>query len=218
MKKILENKKIIIIIIFLIIFFGGFFVFFKEENDEFLIDNIADENILSSEENNVVNNINNEINIPTQIYIHIIGEVQNPGIVVLDEGSRIIDAIEKAGGTTPNADVSKVNLAFILSDGQKVNIPNINDKMENFVYVTDNSGNNVIIETSFSSSGGGKVNINTATQTELETLTGIGPSTAAKIIEYREENGNFKSIEDVKNVSGIGNAKYESIRESITVK
>ena len=162
------------------------------------------------------------------IYIHIIGEINNQGIIELKQGQRIIDAIEKAGGVTEQADLSKVNLAFVLSDGQKVRIPSVNDNAENVIYVTDSSGNNVIIDggigVSISNGGtstgvnGGKVNINTANQTELETLTGIGPSLAAKIIEYREKNGKFKAIDDLKNVSGIGEAKFEGIRKQIAIK
>ena len=158
------------------------------------------------------------------IYIHIIGEVKNQGIIKLQSGQRIIDAIEKAGGVTEEADISKVNLAFILSDGQKVRIPNVNDKEENVIYVTDSSGKNVILDAEMGVAignggvNGGKVNINTANQTELETLSGIGPSLAAKIIEHREKNGKFKSVEDLKNVSGIGEAKYEGIRKQVVIK
>ncbi len=162
------------------------------------------------------------------IYIHIIGEVRNQGIIELKSGQRIIDAIEKAGGVTQEADISKVNLAFILSDGQKVKIPNINDKEENIIYVTDSSGKDVIIDSQMgvaigNASGnngvnGIKVNINTANQTELETLNGVGPSLAAKIIEYREKNGKFKNVEDLKNVSGIGEAKFEGIKNQVVIK
>ncbi|MBR4260482.1 MAG: helix-hairpin-helix domain-containing protein [Clostridia bacterium] len=158
------------------------------------------------------------------IYIHIIGEVKNQGIIKLQSGQRIIDAIEKAGGVTEEADISKVNLAFILSDGQKVRIPNVNDKEENVIYVTDSSGKNVILDAEMGvaigngGANGGKVNINTANQTELETLSGIGPSLAAKIIEHREKNGKFKSVEELKNVSGIGDAKFEGIRKQVVIK
>lgn len=133
----------------------------------------------------------------------------------------MIDAIEKAGGITKKADLSKVNLAYVLSDGQKVRIPSVDDK-ENVEYVTQNSGNNTLIEggnqgASNINLGGGKVNINTATQTELETLTGIGPSLAARIIEYRGQNGKFKKVEELRNVKGIGQSKYDGIKEEVVV-
>ena len=132
-------------------------------------------------------------------------------------GDRIINAIEAAGGVTEKADLSKVNLAFVLSDGNKIRIPSVDDvNIEKENYLSVDSGKNVIIEGNGGS--GGKVNINIATQTELETLTGIGPSIAAKIIEYRNKNGKFNTKEDVKNVSGVGNEKYNGIKDEITVK
>ena len=132
-------------------------------------------------------------------------------------GDRIINAIEAAGGVTEKADLSKVNLAFILSDGNKIRIPSVDDvDIEKESYLSEDSGKNVIIEGNGGS--GGKININIATQTELETLTGIGPSIAAKIIEYRNKNGKFNNKEDVKKVSGVGNEKYNGIKDEITVK
>lgn len=122
--------------------------------------------------------------------------------------------MEAAGGLTGEADINKINLAYIVKDGQKINIPNVNS-VENESYITENIGENIIVEDVKTSSS--LVNINTATQTELESVTGIGPSTALKIIKYREENGKFKKIEDIKNVSGIGNAKYETIKNEICV-
>ena len=136
-------------------------------------------------------------------------------------GDRIINAIELAGGVTEKADLSKVNLAFVLSDGNKIKIPSIDDvDVEKENYISLDGGKNVIIEGNGGTIGGsgGKVNINVATQTELETLTGIGPSIAAKIIEYRNKNGKFKTKEDVKKVSGVGNEKYNGIKDEITVK
>ena len=153
-----------------------------------------------------------------EIYIHIVGEVKNEGIVKLNEGARIADAIEMAGGVTEFADVSKVNLAYVLADGQKVKIPSANESAEGGVYVTNDSGESVIEGSGNYENKGRKVNINTATQTELETLSGIGPSTALKIVEYRKENGKFKTVDDLKNVSGIGEGKFEQIKDSIVVK
>mgnify|MGYP003303263679 CR=1 FL=1 len=155
--------------------------------------------------------------------VHITGEVKNWGVIELPQGSRVIDAVNKAGGFTESADTAKVNLAYELTDGVKIYIPSKNEeemgKTTTQEYITSDSGNNVI-------TGGNDmkketkselVNINNATQTELETLPGIGPSTALKIISYRNENGKFSSIDDIKNVSGIGNSKFESIRELICV-
>ena len=129
---------------------------------------------------------------------------------------KISNIIEEAGGTTEEADLSNVNLAYSLSDGQKVKIPNINEKDEEIIVVEEKAGDYIIIEGNKSKEE--KININKAAQTEIETLPGIGPSTALKIINYRNEHGKFKNIEDIKNVSGIGDSKFENIKEYICVE
>ena len=195
---------------------------------------------------------NNDSNVSeltkNKIYVYITGEVNVPGVVILDEGSRIADAINAAGGTTAKANVTKVNLVYVLEDGMKVNIPN-NAELKNnpnFEYITLNSGDGGKNDYrddgssgesysdgwgsgSGSDSGSGSVsgsgsykkysvvNINTATQTELESLPGIGPSLALKIINYRKENGKFSSIEEIKSVSGIGDSKFEALKRFIVV-
>lgn len=161
---------------------------------------------------------NEEEIIDEKIIVHITGEVAKEGIVKIKKESRLADVIEKAGGTTEEADLSRVNLAYKVEDGQKIYIPNINDKeneKEVQEYITEEAGTNVIIE---GNESGNKVNINTATQAELETLPGIGPSTALKIVNHRKENGKFEQIEDIKNVPGIGEAKFESLKEEICVE
>lgn len=138
------------------------------------------------------------------IKVHIAGAVVTEGLVELEEGSRVEDAIKSAGGTTINANIKDINLAQKLQDGQKIYIPEQGEE-----YRVENTNDNI--------SKIGKININTATQTELELLTGIGPSTAGKIISHRNKNGNFEKIEEIKEVAGIGEAKYEMIKEEITV-
>lgn len=132
------------------------------------------------------------------------------------------EAVERAGGNLEDADLSCINLAYILSDGQKIYIPKkgeiIKSKSNQMEYVSSDFGDNVLIEDGKDTGyGGDKVNINTANQTELETLPGIGPSTALKIINYRKENGKYKTIEDIKKVSGIGDSKYNKIKELIKI-
>ena len=169
-----------------------------------------------------------------KIYVYITGEVNVPGVVILNKGSRIVDAINAAGGTTVKANVTKVNLVYVLEDGMKVNIPNSNDLKNNpdFEYITMNSGdgaddtgisggsdgNYSEVNSKFNSGTNNNYSIvNIATQTELESLPGIGPSLALKIINYRKENGKFSSIEEIKNVSGIGDSKFESLKRYIKV-
>jgi general secretion pathway protein K len=139
-----------------------------------------------------------------EITIHIIGEVKYPGIVILKTGQRIIDAIDAAGGETEEADLNKINLAQLLSDGDKIYVPSIND--------------NEIEEYKDTTSRSSTVNINTATLEELTSLPGIGESTAQRIIDYRKQNGKFKTIDDLKNVSGIGEGKFNNLKEKITAK
>ena len=153
-----------------------------------------------------------------KIIVHITGEVKNTGILVLKEEARIADAIESAGGATEEADLNKINLAYTLKDGQKIYIPNKEDE-ENIAYITEGSGNNVSVENGDESEMKEKIkiNINTASQAELEELPGIGEAIASRIIEHREENGRFNKIEDLLNVKGIGDAKFAEIKEYVVV-
>lgn len=207
----LNKKQKIIIIIFIIIMCTviGYYIINKVEKYDYSELELI-ENVEELANNNVEDNIESE-----KIVIHITGEVEEEGVIELEKGARIADAIEMAGGTTEEADLSKVNLAYSLSDGQKLNIPNVNEKEQEDV-VKDEPGNNIIIEGNEEKEV--KININKATQTEIETLPGIGPSTALKIINYRNEHGKFKNIEDIKNVSGIGDSKFENIKEYICVE
>lgn len=215
---IIKNKKIISIIIAIIILIviGIYFIInnFEKNKNEFEISNIEFEE-------NKIENINAEIEEKSQIIVHTAGEILNPGVISLDEGARIIDAINKAGGITNEADLSKVNLAYILEDAQKIYIPNVNEKeiIENMSSEIVKSGSTQEnSNTGEKLKNGEKININTATQKELQKLTGIGESIALRIINYRKENGKFNTIEDIKNVSGIGESKFNKIKNDIIVK
>lgn len=210
-----KNNKLIYLIICIITIIICLIIYIAKNNDNtYVIEN----NMINNNTNNFISEEEKNEKEET-VFIHIIGEVNNPGVVEVKKGSRIKDVIEQAGGLTENADIEKVNLVYEVSDGQKINIPNKNetkeDKLNENNYVSTENENNVIIGEMNKENK--KVNINTATQTELETITGIGPSTASKIIKYRSENGRFKNINDIKNVSGIGDAKFNSIKDEITV-
>ena len=163
----------------------------------------------------------------SEIMVDVSGAVKNPYVVMLQEGSRVFQAVEKAGGYTADADTRVINQAEILSDGQKLYIPTKQEveKSQNgsTAYDQDLSGSNAASSysvsgfTSGGSSGQSKININTADSAALQQLTGVGPATAEKIITYRNENGKFKSIEDIKNVSGIGDKTYEKFEDLITI-
>lgn len=180
----------------------------NEEEYELEIEN----EIVQSEERDIEENTEDEI------LIHVTGCVKKQGIVILKENSRIIDAINAAEGETENADLNKVNLAYVLQDGDKLYIPSKNED-NNEGYISSDSGNNIIVDEVSKTKPGGSdiVNINTDGKEKLQTLSGIGESTANKIIKYREENGKFKTIDDIKNVPGIGNAKFEKFKDNITV-
>lgn len=147
----------------------------------------------------------------TKIKVYITGEVKNQGVIELEEGDRIADAIEKAGGQTEQASLKNVNLAYQLEDGQKIYIPNVND---NETEIIDDGASGVVDDTTNQT----VVNINKADETELQSLNGIGESLATSIVQYRKENGKFETIEDLKNVPGIGDSKFENIKEYIKVK
>lgn len=214
MVEFLKDKKNLIcvgvVFIISVIVFAIFIIKNNLQNNYNFELNDSVENI--SEINNTIgeNNVDNR-----QMYVHIVGEVINSGVYELVDGERIIDIIKKAGGVTEQADLSKVNLAYKLLDGQKIIIPNVSESSDNdFVYVINNAGNNVISNDGVNA----KININIASQTELETINGIGASTAKKIIEYRDKNGYFKSVDDLMNISGIGKSKVDNIREYVVVK
>lgn len=242
LEEILKKKKgiILLINIIIVVMIGGIiFLNHKEDNGETINilekmeQEMGEENKHNLKEKNETNSM--EIKEDTEepeepIAIHITGEVKKVGILYLDKGARIADAIKAAGGATKNANLNQVNLAYILEDGQKIYIPNKKEKIQQGEYIVANSGQNVLIEESKSSDKktdnnknknkkgvNGKVNINSANQSELEGLKGIGPSLAERIIEYREANGKFEKIEEIQNVKGIGDSKYRNIKDSICI-
>jgi len=152
------------------------------------------------------------------IMVDISGEIITPGVVKLPEGSRIIDAITAAGGKTEEGDLSKVNLAYILDDGVQLYIPRYNEKLEKEIVQTE-PGVGIIQEgINTTSKKDSKVNINTANKEKLATLPGIGEGTAEKIIEYRSKTGKFKAIDEIKKIPGIGESKFKSLKDKITIK
>ena len=199
----------------------------KEENKTIL----NDKTIEKTEEN---------ITSTGTIYVDIKGNVLNPGVYTLDSGSRVIDVVTQAGGFTEGANTRFINLSKVLNDGDVIVIysnaeieeakkskiiyvetPCICEEVKNDACITQNveveepnvPDNAVIPE----DSNNGKININTATSEELQTLSGIGESKAQAIIDYRNTNGPFNSIEEIVNVSGISENLFAKIKEDITV-
>ena len=143
---------------------------------------------------------------PSKIIIHVAGAVQKSGVYHLCEGDRVIDAIAIAGGASEEADLDALNLAQPIIDGQRVWVPKVGEQGEGPQSTNYDQ-----------SSDSGKVNINTGDTNQLQKLNGIGPAMAQRIIDYRANNGPFKQIEDIKQVSGIGDKRFEQLKEHITV-
>ena len=141
------------------------------------------------------------------IRVYVAGLVRHPGVITLQEGDRVADAITLAGGCLPNADMNRINLARKVKDEEMYYVPAIGEELP--------------IEPATHPSGeieDGKVNINLADQSKLETLPGIGPAKALKILEYRKEHGSFQSIEEIMNISGIGEKTFANLKEAITIR
>lgn len=141
-----------------------------------------------------------------QIYVDIGGQVKNPGVYTVKEGTRVFEVIEKAGGLTEDAFIEQINQAEAVTDGQKIVIPSSEDVQQS-----------LMPQTASGKDSSGLVNINSADSQTLQEIPGVGPATAEKIIAYRTENGRFSSIEDLKNVSGIGDKTFEKMKDKITV-
>ncbi|MBA9025504.1 helix-hairpin-helix domain-containing protein [Peribacillus huizhouensis] len=142
------------------------------------------------------------------IKVDVKGAVNRPGVYIAEAGDRVIDLIADAGDFAKEADKDQVNLAQVVEDQMVILVPRVGDESVETIGSVSSSG----------SSSDGKINLNTATQAELETLTGVGPSKALSIIDYREKNGKFHSVEDLKKISGIGDKTFEKLKDSIKVK
>ncbi len=195
--------KVVIAVIVVILAMVYYFSTHKRTNDyeDILTNNIVVENKTQEKA---------QTEEKSKMKVYVTGEVNIPGVIELEEGARIEDAVKGAGGVKAQADLNNINLAYEVSDGEKIYIPNVAEAGEEVSTFTETSTSN--------SNSNGKININKANATELTSIPGIGASTAQKIITYREENGKFQAIEDIKKVSGIGDSKYESMKDFIAVK
>lgn len=151
---------------------------------------------------------------PAEISVYICGFVMNPGVVRVIEGTRLDEAIKLVGGAKEEADLDGVNLAYKLADEDMVYIPKKGEKPQETGKTI--SGVNTVKSAAVNKPG--KININTASEKELDTLEGVGPAIAKAIIQYREQKGAFITIEDIKKVSGIGEVKFNNMKDKITVE
>lgn len=143
-----------------------------------------------------------------RIFVHVAGHVQNPGVYEMEEGARVHQAIAKAGGPLEDADLDALNLARVLQDQEKVYVPGKGEHDQIGAMLPQKRGE---VEKD-------KININVAQEDQLDTLPGVGPATAKKIIAYREENGPFQRFEDLLAVPGIGKKKLEELKPYVTFR
>ncbi|NKQ34574.1 MAG: ComEA family DNA-binding protein [Chloroflexi bacterium] len=154
---------------------------------------------------------------PGLIRVFVNGQVAEPAIYELPPGSLVEAAVEAAGGFAAGANTAVVNLAQPLSDGVQVYVPAEDENAPVPLTVVSQPNTSPLAASASGNTAVGLININTATIEELDSLPGVGPSTAQKIIEYRESNGSFAAIENIMDVTGIGEAKFEKIKDQITV-
>lgn len=220
----MNKKHLIMIVVVFFIGITGVVFYMNRSNDSELVD--CDTQISYSEEadsnskeatdkdnNSKEASTSSKDNKNKKIYVHICGEVNEPGVYELKEDARVIDAIDAAKGLTKAASQQSVNQAEKLEDSQQIYIPSIKEVKEDVNQSVKSSNSN----SSINNEGNGKVNINTASQEELTTLPGIGVAKAQKIIAYRQQNGSFSKIEDIMKISGIKEGLFNKISENITV-
>ncbi len=144
-----------------------------------------------------------------EVVVDVVGAVVSPGVYRLPADARVCDAVDMAGGATSTAELAGVNMAARLTDGQQIVVPE--QGTAGAASATAGTG------TAASAASGAPVSLNTATLEQLDALSGVGPSTAQKIIDYREEHGGFKSVDELKEVPGIGDAKFASLKDQVVL-
>lgn len=189
------------LIIFIIAIITVVSYFYYNNNKKNSIDVITKESNMSEEGTENIKNKN-------EISVYICGEIIKPGVYKLSEDDRLLKLIEMAGGFTQKADPQAINLSEKLKDEDFIKIPSVIINSNGEALVTDNT---TLAQTT------GKININTATREQLETLPRIGEAIAQRIIDYRESNGKFKDINEINNVSGIGDKIFEGLKDKIAV-
>ena len=204
-EKQIRIAVIAIVVITALLLFGR-----NGENDEIIVEQVGEpETELQIGETGIAGSDSEEdVSMPStavKLVVDISGCVKTPGVYEIADGTRLHEVIELAGGLTKEADIDAINQAELVTDGQKILIP---AKAEEY-----NSGNKSQEMTTTSD----KININTADSSSLQEIPGVGPATADKIIQYRDANGRFHSIEDIRNVSGIGDKTFEKMKDKICV-
>lgn len=152
-----------------------------------------------------------------KVTVHVAGAVTKPGVYQLSTSARVIDAVEAAGGGMPGADLDRLNLAAKLADGQRVLVQKVGDSPAGAAGGSAAGGQTTAAGGIGEAAEGGQVNLNTATQGQLEALPGVGPSLARAIIAERERHGGFRSVNELRNVRGIGEKRFADLKDKVTV-
>ncbi|WP_255286628.1 MULTISPECIES: helix-hairpin-helix domain-containing protein [unclassified Bacillus (in: firmicutes)] len=216
MKNWLIQHKIHVVVV-LLLGFGGFYYFYLQvPMDSAPLNSISQVNeaLKQDVETGTEKNATPAANQPENIMVDVKGQVNRPGVYQSNTGERVIDVIGRAGGLTEQADQTQVNFAEHVEDEMVIYIPGKGEEGSSLPSSIGTSG-------TVSSADGqkqGKININKADEQELQNLPGIGPAKAAAIIEFRNTSGPFKAIEDLKNISGIGDKTFEKLKDLIAVK
>lgn len=205
-----REKTLKYLVAFLFILIALFILLGKDGEEELLIE--GRENTSTVEELAAEESLEENPE-PKEIFVHLSGAVNKPGVLKLSEGTRVYEAVEMAGGLEVDADSSGINLARTLQDEERIHIPREGEVQTSPVLYTNNPMQSMAGGTDQS----GLININSADSAALQTLTGIGPSTAEKIMDYRQSSGPFRSIEQIKEVSGIGEKTYEKFKDKICI-
>lgn len=219
----MKNKKSIIILFAVVIVCGGLYLFKMNEAEEAIVIKSEDtivtsksiENELTTEMNSNELTTNTNNNEPMEYKVYICGAVNNSKVVTIKEGGRLIDVLELAGGATEEADLNNINLSAFVEDAQKIYIPKIGEKVDKNDFTAQNSNS---IDEDNTNNENVLVNINKADKAQLQTLPNIGESIAQYIIDYRTQNGDFKSIDEIKNVNRIGEKTFDKIKNLIIIK
>lgn len=233
LKLLKKYRYLLTAIIVIVLVFGSIIIRIKLEEESLLVkdEDIIVEDVKDDYKNESEEETNEEIN---KVFVDIKGAVINPGVYEIDSDKRVIDVVNMSGGLSDDADTSLINMAKKVEDAMVIIIYTVNEvkqasthnsvsKIIDNTCICPNIKNDACLDNENNDSQNDedvavdKININTATLTELQTLPGIGESKAQNIIDYRDTNGVFSSIEEIVNVSGIGNSVYEKIKDYITV-
>ena len=217
-KTTFNKEKIIRSLIIAIIALSALFVFIMRTGDNEIK---LDKSDITSEEQ-ISDKTSNEQDTETSsdvVICDVSGAVKTPRVVELKKGSRISDAIDAAGGLSKNADITNVNRAAVVNDGDKILIPEEGKPQTDTQINSGQAIQSSDTDNNHTASGltSGKISINNADSTQLQTINGVGPVTADKIIAFREQNGGFTKIEQLKEISGIGDKTFEKMKDQVSL-